>query len=81
MDKNIQPIFPIKFEFADDWLIFVTDQEGNWFTCNTELWGEWGYCSEKAPEEPNAVKKYMVHIMQEKQTKIKWKYLSESPRL
>jgi hypothetical protein len=74
---TLRPQFPVKFEFADDWFIFVTDQKGNWFSCNTELWGEWGYFSEKAPEEPNAVEKYMVSIMHEKQRKVKWEYHPE----
>lgn len=72
----LQPAFPVKAELTDDWGIYVSDQNENWFSCQTEFWGEWGYFDEEAWTEPNAVDNYMIPVMYKKQRSIKWKPLS-----
>lgn len=55
--KNKRPVGRLTFQFTDDWLIFATDENEEYFFANTELWPEWLEVGEKAPVE--ALRKYI----------------------
>lgn len=70
----------LKYRFCDDWAIFATDRDNDWYSVTTELWPEWGQIPgktfEEAIAEDNAVEKYMLPIAKQRWEHLDWNQLS-----